>query len=243
MDEAIQQAVSSLTAAVESSMSLRQLGKRKRKSKAVQGTSRRFAVEMPLSDSSPASTVELARSIAAGVLQSRELDGLTIVFADFEAAKAALKAAFPAGVDVEFLEEAAGARMSGSLMVVQPVESEIGLVEELLANWTGGGVCVLLNPGREPFSLPEQHRGFLESFETVYGFLPIAMQVFLSRIEGVVFRRFTRGEDAPWQIFQRQGDGFIAIGQQRQRPTRDNVELAFVNAAKFSNPLSKLFSK
>ena len=63
----------------------------------------------------------------------------------------------------------------------------------------------------------------------------------MTTVEGAVFKR---SSEEKWQIFQLKGGQFMAIGRQDQRPTNDNLEVAFANAAAATgNPLSKLFGK
>ena len=54
---------------------------------------------------------------------------------------------------------------------------QLGGAEELLRKWRGR-VVILLNPGwSEGQSVPSSHTAFVKSFEVVYCFQPIAIQV------------------------------------------------------------------
>lgn len=69
-----------------------------------------------------------------------------------------------------------------------------------------------------------------------------ACQIFVKTVEGAVFKRVVKGDpaDTPWQIFQLQGDAFMPIGRQAERPTNENLEIAFANASAASSPLKNL---
>eukprot|EP00873_Tetraselmis_striata_P009510 jgi/Tetstr1/429774/TSEL_019641.t1 len=239
-EEAIAQAVGALSVGIEAAAGLRP-GRRGRGKGKGQSRGNRLSVEVPVADESAASTVELVRDIVDGLFKGGEIDELTVVFADFEAAKASLKASLPAGVDVDYLEEAAGKRLRGSVMIVQPGEAQVELVAELMGNWSGG-VAVMLNPGWDPFKPPSAQRELIASFQTVYSFLPVAMKIFVKTVEGAVFKLVDRGDpaDTPWQIFQLQGGALQPIGRQAERPSNENLEIAFANASAASSPLRNL---
>jgi len=197
-------------------------------------------VEVPVADESAASMVELVKDIVQGLYAKGDIEELMVVFADFEAAKVSLKTDWPEGVDVDYLEEA-GKKLRGSLMVVAPGEAEVGLLAELMSSWSGP-VAIMLNPGWNPFEQPSSQKELLDSFQTVYSFLPVAMKIFVSTVEGAVFKRVVKGDptDTPWEIFQLQGEKWMPIGRQAERPSNENLEVAFANASAAASPFKKL---
>lgn len=69
----------------------------------------------------------------------------------------------------------------------------------------------------------------------MYSFLPLAIQFFMSKKEGVVFKF----GDQPWRIFYQDTNGLRQIGQQAtRRPTQDDLEIVILNASAADSPLT-----
>eukprot|EP00192_Tetraselmis_astigmatica_P020855 CAMPEP_0117658528 /NCGR_PEP_ID=MMETSP0804-20121206/5909_1 /TAXON_ID=1074897 /ORGANISM="Tetraselmis astigmatica, Strain CCMP880" /LENGTH=279 /DNA_ID=CAMNT_0005465049 /DNA_START=86 /DNA_END=925 /DNA_ORIENTATION=- len=180
-EDAVQQAAKAMSVAVEAACGLRP--GRKRKGKAQGG--RRMLVELPDADTSPASTVQLVRELVERLFSAGEISELTVVFADFEAAREALKANFSIGVDVEYLEEAAESGLRGTnMLVVAPSDSEMASLAELMSKWSGQ-VALLLNPGWDPFTSLPAHSALQASFVPVYSFRPVEMKVGLTPLRAL----------------------------------------------------------
>ncbi|MCO5614814.1 hypothetical protein L7F22_069098 [Adiantum nelumboides] len=102
---------------------------------------------------------------------------------------------------------------------------------------------LLLNPG---WSLEEEeaeasHASFLQSFEVVYSYLPLAIQGFFSKTEGAVLKHVKSGAPAgrPWLVFAREGESMKCVASIKKRPTAIDLENALYNAMAANSPITK----
>ncbi|GIL93574.1 hypothetical protein Vretimale_19992 [Volvox reticuliferus] len=220
--------------------------------------SNRFAVEIPVLDTSAQATVDLAsliiRAIAARV---KQLSGATaaaavaqsnwtVVHAREDAVQSARSRGGSGGVDVLGLREACKQpQLGGLLLVVEPSVSDVALVEQLLDEVWVGPAAVILNPqwAQQGITLPTEYQRVVESIAIVYSFLPCAVQGLLGSKEGAVLRMIEPGAAAAggssWRILLKERDEYVQVGAMTRRPTSGDLELAFINAAAASSPLTK----
>lgn len=212
--------------------------KTKKKAKAFSGGStglRRLLVEVPLSSESSKQYAELGLEFAKQ-LSALELGTMTYVYFDTQAAQLAAAAADkPNNVVIASLESARGQALTGTLVLVCPSEKQIEEASKLVANWLGT-LCVGINAAWDADRAPPDQRSFVRTFTVVYSFLPLAIQFFLSKKEGAVFKFGAE----PWRIFSQQTDGTLKqVAQQAQRrPNQDDLELAFLNQSAAESPLT-----
>lgn len=57
--------------------------------------------------------------------------------------------------------------------------------------------------------------------------------------EGAVLRNMQQGGDDSWRILWRSGQQHVQVGRTKRRPTSDDLQLAFMNAAAADSPLTK----
>ena len=71
--------------------------------------------------------------------------------------------------------------------------------------------------------------------------LLMALQGFIFKTDGVIFKRVTKGNPsaAPWYIFVKSGRGHECIARQQNRPTPENLELAFYNFKASQSPITQ----
>lgn len=194
---------------------------------------RRLCVEIPVLDTSRR-TLEY---VAGGISLELSAQGpVSVVFDD--ASLANLPEEVPHAAMVATLSEAPRARLTSRLLVVGPSGSGLEAVAKLLEDVWRGELVVLLNP---EWGEGDSAAGGLEGkFEVVYSFLPLAVQGFLGKKEGVLLKRVReKGESAKWRIFVKEGEGWKCVGQQAARPKDEQLELALYNAAAVDSPFSK----
>ncbi|KAK9821472.1 hypothetical protein WJX81_007791 [Elliptochloris bilobata] len=232
-EEAIAQAVEALAAQLATAPS-------SKKAKGFGGAgAKRLAVEMPLADTGPRATAQLAADLLARL--PAELAGsFTLVFADVDAALGASDLVPNAVLPLDACE---GDAAAGALLIIGAQAEQAGALEALLGRWRGRS-AVLLNPGwGGTGGLPGQHAVLAASFDVVYCFEPIAVRAFLTTTEGVVLRRVARGgaAGAPWLVFKRAGwDGtHKLIGRLPRRPNAQDLELVFYNNSAAESPITQ----
>ncbi|GLC36602.1 hypothetical protein PLESTM_000470200 [Pleodorina starrii] len=220
----------------------------------------RFGVEIPVLDTSAAAAVDLASLIIAstGARIKQRSGGAaaaavapanwTIVHAREDAVQLARSRGGGAGGgQVLGLRQACQQpQIGGLLMVVEPLVSDVALVEQLLDEVWVGPAAVVLNPqwSQQGVTLPSEYAGVGESIQVVYSFLPCAIQGLLGPKEGAVLRTVESGAaaasgGAPWRILLKEKDQFVQVGAMSRRPANSDLEVAFINAAAASSPLTK----
>lgn len=134
------------------------------------------------------------------------------------------------------------------------VAVQLDQVDELLEGWRGTG-AVALNPTWSTAQLPDVHQRLVGSFDMVYCFMPLAIQVqwytclywhhiaqqgFFKTTEGAVFR-WVRDSQAsvPWAILRNMDGRWVQIGRQQRRPQTDELELALYNAVAAESALAQ----
>ena len=211
--------------------------------------STRFAVELPVADTSAAATARLAADLVRR-LPAAPGGGWTAGVSDAAAAAAAASA--PGVARALQLREACRAdALGGALLIVAPSTAEVALVEQLLEEAWAGPAAVLLNPGWQQAgagaaAVPKEFEALARSFEVAYSFQPIAVQGIVGAREGAVLRRPAGsggggggGGAGQWQILSQQRDGrFVQVGQMKRRPAQSDLEIAFMNASAASSPLT-----
>jgi len=127
------------------------------------------------------------------------------------------------------------------LLLVGPTTADVALVEQLLDEVWSGPFVIAINPTWTQ-GTPQQYQQLVDSFDAVYSFLPIALHGLLRGKEGAVLRRVAPGSSsAPWQVLMMTGAGdFVQIGQMKQRPEQNDLELIFMNASAASSPLTSI---
>ncbi|MEW5307292.1 MAG: hypothetical protein WDW36_009699 [Sanguina aurantia] len=169
----------------------------------------RFAVEIPLLESSGAATAALACSFLTALQQQRQaaspvsssskaaaLGNVTLVFADAAAASAAaaqvptLYGLVGSTVRVWNLVEACRqSSLGGLLVMVAPAVADVALVEQLVDDVWQGPSAITLNAEWASLPVPAQYKGIRDSFQVVYSFLPVSIQGILGKKEGAVLLR------------------------------------------------------
>ncbi|EFJ50051.1 hypothetical protein VOLCADRAFT_104003 [Volvox carteri f. nagariensis] len=218
-------------------------------------TANRFGVEIPVLDTSPQAAVDLANlvlSATAARVQQRSGAAAaaavapanwTLVHAREDAVQVARSSD---GTQVLGLRQACRqTQLGGLLLVVEPSISDVALVEQLLDDVWVGPAAVVLNPqwSQQGAVLPAEYQRVAESIAVVYSFLPCAIQGLLGPKEGAVLRMVESRAGAegspPWRILLKERDQFVQVGAMARRPTSSDLELAFINAAAASSPLTK----
>ncbi|MEW5309438.1 MAG: hypothetical protein WDW38_001327 [Sanguina aurantia] len=228
----------------------------------------RFAVEIPLLESSGTATATLACSFLTSLQQQRQaaspvsssskaaaLGNVTLVFADAAAASAASARVPTLGlvgstVRVWGLAEACRqSSLGGLLVMVAPAVADIALVEQLVDDVWQGPSAITLNAEWASLPVPAQYKTIRDSFQVVYSFLPVSIQGILGKKEGAVLLRLGTAdavharEGGPavpqqWKILREQGGKFLQVGQTKTRPSSEDLELIFLNASAASSPLT-----
>ena len=69
----------------------------------------------------------------------------------------------------------------------------------------------------------------------------LCLQGFILKTEAVIFKKVSKGSPAaaPWYVFVKSGKGHTCIARQQQRPTSDNLEIAFYNYKASESPITK----
>lgn len=102
---------------------------------------------------------------------------------------------------------------------------------------------LLLNPDWAPEEEEAEasHASFLQSFEVVYSYLPLAIQGFFSKTEGAVLKHVKSGAPAgrPWLVFAKEGDTMKCVSSLKKRPTAVDLENALYNAMAANSPVTK----
>ncbi|KAL0047175.1 hypothetical protein WJX82_008677 [Trebouxia sp. C0006] len=219
-----------------------QLGTAVPKSKGFQsfGT-KKLAVDVPVADQSAPAVAQLVADFLQG-LPNGIVDKLTVVFADEDAAQAAKKFQQHAKRRYKaiYLGDAFLDGISGMLLLVGPTKDQVEKVEVLLSQWRGRA-AVLLNAEWTPENVDSQYKAFVKSFESVYSFLPLAIQGFILKTDAIIFKQVTKGTPAasPWFVFVKAGRGHTCIARQQQKPTPENLEMAFYNYKASESPITK----
>lgn len=67
------------------------------------------------------------------------------------------------------------------------------------------------------------------------------LQGFILKTEAVIFKKVSKGSPtaAPWYVFVKAGKGHTCIARQQQRPTSENLELAYYNYKASESPITK----
>jgi len=67
------------------------------------------------------------------------------------------------------------------------------------------------------------------------------VQGFVFKTDGVIFKRVAKGSPSasPWYVFVKSSRGHTCIARQQQRPTPENLELAFYNYKASESPITK----
>ncbi|KIY97141.1 hypothetical protein MNEG_10820 [Monoraphidium neglectum] len=201
------------------------------------GGYQRFAVELPVADTSPAATAALALEVLK--LLPGAPAAWQIVYADPAAAAAAARAG---QARAQPLRDACRAEaLGGPLLIVSPTIAEVALVEQLVQEVWSGPCAVALNPSWGE-GVPREYEAVVRSFEVAYSFMPVAIKGLVGGQEGAVLRRTAKGGSlagVPWQILTVQRDGrFLQVGQMKTRPKQSDLELAFMNASAASSPIT-----
>jgi hypothetical protein len=220
----------------------------------------RYAIELPVADTSPAATAALADSLLARLAPA---GGAVVVFADEAAAAAAVAgAASPnplrrAALSLRAACRAPSLPSSTLLIVVAPAVADVALVEQLIDEvWapassssslpSSSPPVVVVNPGWAERGGPAVPRGFerlVDSFDVAYSFCPVAISGLVRGKQGAVL--LDRGRDNKgaccWRILcESNVEGrFVQIGQARARPSDDDIQAAFLNASAAASPLTK----
>ena len=68
-----------------------------------------------------------------------------------------------------------------------------------------------------------------------------ALQGFIFKTDAVMYKRVSKGNptSVPWYIFVKAGQGHKCIAKQQQKPTPENLELAFYNYKASESPITK----
>ncbi|KAH7442146.1 hypothetical protein KP509_03G073200 [Ceratopteris richardii] len=103
---------------------------------------------------------------------------------------------------------------------------------------------LLLNPGwvpEEEEKADTSFSAFLQSFEVVYSYLPLAIQGFFNKTEGAVLKHVKGGAPAgrPWLIFVREGESLKCVASMKKRPTSIDLENALYNSIAANSPVTK----
>jgi hypothetical protein len=224
-------------------------------------TSHRYAIELPVADTSPAASVALADAVLARLAPA---GGAVIVFADESAAAlAATNNATPNPLRRGALSLRAACRASSLpsatlLIVVAPAVADVALVEQLLEEvWAPGSgaasssssspPALVLNPGwaeRGGTAVPREYERLADSFEVAYSFCPVAISGLVRGKQGAVLLNRGGGDkkaSGAWRILcESSTEGrFVQIGQARARPSDDDIQAAFLNASAAASPLTK----
>ncbi|KAL0038912.1 hypothetical protein WJX77_001626 [Trebouxia sp. C0004] len=232
-EQAIKQASDSLAT---------QLGTAVPKSKGFQSTgTKKLAVDVPVADQSAPAVAQLVADLLQG-LPNGIVDKLTVVFADEDAAQAAknLQQHAKRRYKAIYLGDAFLDGISGMLLLVGPTKDQVEKVEVLLSQWRGRA-AVLLNAEWTPENVDSQYTVFVKSFESVYSFLPLAIQGFIFKTDAIIFKQVTKGTPSasPWFVFVKAGRDHACIARQQQRPTPENLEMAFYNYKASESPITK----
>lgn len=102
---------------------------------------------------------------------------------------------------------------------------------------------LLLNPDWSPEEEEAEaaHASFLQSFEVVYSYLPLAIQGFFSKTEGAVLKHVKSGAPAgrPWLVFAKEGGTMKCVSSLKKRPNAVDLENALYNAMAANSPVTK----
>lgn len=204
--------------------------KAKSKPKVKAGKQVRLAVEIPIADQSPQAVASLATSLLKE-LKKGELPW-KLIYADVATAKS------QATVDLQQACKLVSLRES--IVVVCPRLEDVALVEQLTTEVHQGASIVLLNADWSP-GLPQAYQRTISSFDTAYCFMPLAIQGLLGTKEGALLRALDDpgAADVPWRIFYSSGGQLAQVGQTKTRPSPDDLQLAFMNAAAAESPLTR----
>lgn len=130
------------------------------------------------------------------------------------------------------------------VVFLAPKLSQIAHIENV-AKLAAPRPLVLLNPewsAEEEADSPKAP--FLQSFEVVYSYLPLAIQGFFSKTEGAVLKHVRGGAPAgtPWLIFVKDGDQLKCVASLKQRPGAVDLENALYNSMAANSPVTKSIS-
>ncbi len=67
------------------------------------------------------------------------------------------------------------------------------------------------------------------------------VQGFILKTDAIIFKQVTKGTPAasPWFVFVKAGRGHTCIARQQQKPTPENLEMAFYNYKASESPITK----
>ena len=228
----------------------------------------RYAIELPVADTSAAASAALADSLLARLAPA---GGAVVVFADEAAAAAsASSAANPlrrAALSLRAACRAPSLPSATLLIIVAPAVADVALVEQLIEEvWAPGAgsssssssssslpPVLVVNPGwaeRGGPAVPREFERLVDSFNVAYSFCPVAISglvrgkqgaVLLDRGRGSGSGSGSAGDKACWRILcESNVEGrFVQIGQARVRPSDDDIQAAFLNASAAASPLTK----
>lgn len=109
-------------------------------------------------------------------LQADGMSEASVVYSSNDICAAAEKA-IPEN-EIVHIDAASNARLASRLLVFAPKSENEQQVFELLDDIWRGEVVLLFNPEFSD-SFKEQQKAFLQAFDTVYCFMPLAIKVFI----------------------------------------------------------------
>ena len=234
------------------------------------GSRKRLSIEIPVRDESEEALLEVARDCLRELPQTWAKQ-FAVVTCRSTRPPEGISALFPNNTVLSLSQCLSEDLPGGCVMLLGPSTSQASDLEFFMDRFRGP-MAVMINPrwsedqaiaGLDASSAKRQ--SILDSFETVYCFMPIMIKAFVFNAqEGALFRFVARqmdggdaetsvpgfasdestGKDANsdeaslWRIFVRKKNSWEAIARMPRRPSSTDIEVAFYNAAAAESPLT-----
>ncbi|XP_047317078.1 uncharacterized protein LOC124920603 [Impatiens glandulifera] len=251
-DEAIVQAKTCLSAALEKPLNNPKLPGKLKKLKQP-----RLRVEIPIVDDSPSSLSNLAFQVFGDIPIKRKGSAVKvlIIWSNPILAEAASKKFdnLSSNLAVENRDlpsvsnngDSRALNSSDVVVFMLPETSELGLVK-IVTERAYPKATVIFNPkwGFEEEGDLKEEKGFVGSFEVVYSFMGLEVRGLLSKRKGVVFKCARDGiiSGERWNILMEEeggGGGMEVVSQLKTRPSIAEVENVLYNVMAINSPITK----
>ncbi|CAM6102852.1 unnamed protein product [Calypogeia fissa] len=201
----------------------------------------RLRVDIPLLDGSPQALLTLTEDLLDSFLAGgkKGFGKIAVYFCDSALVDKAIPSSSATYHSLESSEDLPHGAVC--VLVIAPTFQQAAALESVVKN-AGVRPVIVVNPEWSEEEEGDKKWGpFLVSFCAAYSFIPLNIQGFFSKTEGVVLKRVRSGapEAQPWLIYVKEGDKYKCVSRLKKRPTPTDLENALYGSMAANSPVNK----